>query len=86
MKGSTSKIVVVVMVAVIVGIVLFALGLRTRLRCSGFAGPGLTAEDLPAEGPGPGELRFAHFNIRNFPEMPVDPEAEPVAAPVDARA
>ena len=43
-----------------------ALVLRSRLRCAGFAGPGVTAEELPTA-PEPGRLRLATFNLRSFP-------------------
>jgi endonuclease/exonuclease/phosphatase family metal-dependent hydrolase len=55
-------LVVVIVVAVVVGI-----GLRRRLRCAGFAGPGVSAAELPPGPPRAGNLRLAAWNIRNFP-------------------
>lgn len=59
---------------IIVGISAIAVGLRYRLRCAGFAGPGVTAAELPSGPPAEGAFRVAHFNLRNFPldERPSD--------------
>jgi hypothetical protein len=54
-------------VVVIVGVVVFALNLRVRMRCAGFAGPGVTQAELPTGPPAAGAVRFAHFNLRNYP-------------------
>jgi len=62
-----SKLLVVVVVVVIIGVVAFALNLRKRMRCAGFAGPGVTAAELPSGPSGAGVVRFSHFNLRNFP-------------------
>ncbi len=62
-----SKLFVAIVVVVIVGVVALALYLRVTLRCAGFAGPGVTAADLPPGLPDAGDVRFAHFNLRNFP-------------------
>jgi len=62
-----SKILVVAAVLVIVGIVVYALHLRQRMRCAGFSGPEVTAAELPVEPPDAGLVRIAHFNLRNFP-------------------
>jgi hypothetical protein len=61
-----SKLVVVVVVFLIVGVAIAAVVLRRDLRCAGFAGPGVSAADLPVNAP-PGAIRVAHFNLRNFP-------------------
>jgi hypothetical protein len=61
-----SKVLVAGFIAAILVVVWLALNLRSRLRCAGFPGPGVTASELPAA-PAPGELRVAHFNLRNFP-------------------
>jgi endonuclease/exonuclease/phosphatase family metal-dependent hydrolase len=44
-----------------------AVALRVRLRCSGFPGPAVTADELPAGPPVAGSLRIASWNVRNFP-------------------
>jgi hypothetical protein len=62
-----SKLFVVIVVVVIVGVAVLAFRLRERMRCVGFAGPGVTAAELPPGPPGAGQVRFAHFNLRNFP-------------------
>ena len=71
---SRSKIFVLLVVVVVVAVAVFALSLRHRMRCAGFPGPGVTAEELPPPLLA-GELRVANFNIRNFPldERPEDP-------------
>lgn len=63
----STRWVVVVIVLLILGIAAAAVVLRSRMRCAGFAGPGVIAADLPALAPGPGELRVATFNLRSFP-------------------
>jgi len=65
-----------VVVVVIIGVVAFALNLRERMRCAGFAGPGVTAAELPSGPPGTGVVRISHFNLRNFPldERPQSPD------------
>lgn len=63
----SSKLFVAIVVLVIVGVAFIAVSLRRELRCVGFAGPGVSASELP---PGPaadGRLRIAHFNLRNYP-------------------
>jgi len=62
-----SKAFVVAAAIVIVGIAIYALQLRQRMRCAGFPGPTVTAAELPAGPPAAGKLRFAHFNLRNYP-------------------
>jgi len=62
-----SKLFVVVVVVGIIGVVAFALNLRERMRCAGFAGPGVTADELPSGPPGAGEVRISTFNLRNYP-------------------
>jgi len=62
-----SKVFVVLVVVVIVGVVALALNLRVKMRCAGFAGPGVTEADLPTGPPAAEAIRFAHFNLRNYP-------------------
>jgi len=62
-----SKLFVVIVVVVIVGVAVLAFDLRQRMRCVGFAGPGVTAAELPSSPPDAGMVRIAHFNLRNFP-------------------
>ncbi len=71
-----SKLFVVFVVVVIIGVVVLALNLRRDMRCVGFAGPGVSASDLPAGPAADGELRIAHFNLRNYPldERPQTPD------------
>lgn len=68
-----SRLFVAGIVVVMVVVAALALVLRQRLRCAGFAGGGVTAAELPPPA-GPGTLRLASFNVRNFPldEWPVD--------------
>ena len=61
-----TQIATVVVVATIVGIAVAAVVLRSGLRCAGFAGPEVTAEELPPPCP-PDRLRIATWNLRNFP-------------------
>ncbi len=60
------RIVVVLMVMVMIFVVVSALKLRTQLRCEGFPGPGVTAEELPPPASSD-TVRVAQWNIRNFP-------------------
>jgi endonuclease/exonuclease/phosphatase family metal-dependent hydrolase len=71
-----SRILVVLIVVVIVVIAVVAIVLRARLRCAGFAGPGVGAEDLPAGPPAAGSLRVVAWNVRNFPldDRPQEPD------------
>jgi len=62
-----SKLFVVIVVVVVIGVVVLATSLREKMRCAGFAGPGVTAGELPRDAPAAGELRISHFNLRNFP-------------------
>lgn len=62
-----SKVFVVLVVVAIVGVVALALNLRVNMRCAGFAGPGVTEAELPTGTPAAGVVRFAHFNLRNYP-------------------
>jgi len=62
-----SKTLVVVVVVAIAGVAAASLYLRGHLRCVGFAGPGVTAEDLPPAKAGSSDLRIAAWNMRNFP-------------------
>ncbi len=69
------RIVVVLMVMVMAFVVVSALTLRSRLRCGGFPGSGVTAEELPAPASAD-TVRVALWNIRNFPldRRPQDPD------------
>jgi endonuclease/exonuclease/phosphatase family metal-dependent hydrolase len=71
-----SKILVVSVVLAILLIATVSLLLRDRLRCAGFAGPGVEAAELPAGPPAEGNLRIVSWNARNFPldERPQDPD------------
>lgn len=71
-----SKVLVTVVVVLIVGVVVLALNLRVKMRCAGFAGPGVTPAELPAGPPEAGTVRIAHFNLRNYPldERPQSPK------------
>ena len=62
-----SKFFVLGVVVVIAGVVALALTLRVQMRCAGFPGPGVTPAELPSGPPAAGLVRFAHFNLRNFP-------------------
>jgi len=62
-----SKTLVIVVVVAIAGVAASSLYLRGHLRCAGFAGPGVTAEELPPARAGSGNLRIATWNMRNFP-------------------
>jgi hypothetical protein len=71
-----SKLFVVIVVLFIICVVAYALSLRSRMRCAGFAGPGVTAEELPGSPSPDGGLRIANFSLRNYPldERPGSPE------------
>ncbi len=62
-----SKLIVAIMAVAVVGVVALALHLRGTMRCAGFPGPGVTRAELPTGPPAFGAVRFAHFNLRNFP-------------------
>jgi hypothetical protein len=62
-----SKLFVAVVVVVVIGIAGLAVNLRQKMRCVGFAGPGVAAAELPSVPPAAGEFRVAHFNLRNYP-------------------
>lgn len=62
-----SKLAVAMVVVVVIGVVALALNLRVKLRCAGFAGPGVTSAELPPVPLNTGSVRIAHFNLRNFP-------------------
>ncbi len=62
----SSKLAAVAVVVAVVVIAASALALRQALRCAGFAGPGVTAGELPPPVP-VGHLRVATWNLRNFP-------------------
>jgi hypothetical protein len=61
-----SKLLVAVSIVAVLGVVAAAVSLRLKMRCAGFAGPGVTAAELPPA-TAPGTLRVAHFNLRNYP-------------------
>ena len=65
MRGSFRTVVLFVVIVLIVAAVFLVPLLRSP--CHGFAGPGVTAADLPPGPPKPGNLRIATWNIRNFP-------------------
>ena len=62
-----SKLLVVLVVVAIAGVAAASLFLRGNLRCAGFGGPGITAEELPPPVAGGTNLRLVTWNIRNFP-------------------
>ena len=62
-----SKLFVLGVVIVIAGVVALALTLRVQMRCAGFPGPGVTQAELPTGPSAAGAVRFAHFNLRNYP-------------------
>jgi len=62
-----SKLFVVIVVVAMIGVAVLAFTLRQTMRCAGFAGPGVTAAELPAGPAAEGSVRVAHFNLRNFP-------------------
>jgi len=66
MKLRSRALVVVIVVLIVIAVVI-GLKLRLGLRCAGFAGPDVTASDLPPAPPPEGELRIGAWNIRNFP-------------------
>jgi endonuclease/exonuclease/phosphatase family metal-dependent hydrolase len=61
-----SKLFSVAVAVVILAIAVLAVVLRGQLRCAGFAGPAVTAGELPPPAEA-GELRVATWNVRNFP-------------------
>ncbi len=62
-----SKLLVVLVVVAIAGVAAASLFLRGYLRCAGFAGPGVTVEELPPPVAGGTDLRLVTWNMRNFP-------------------
>jgi hypothetical protein len=64
-KGS--KLFVVAVVIAIIVLVVAGLILRDVLRCAGFPGPSVTMDELPVSSPSGSSLRFAAWNVRNFP-------------------
>jgi endonuclease/exonuclease/phosphatase family metal-dependent hydrolase len=71
-----SKLLAVLIAVLIVVVAVAAVILRGRMRCAGFPGPGVSAEELPATPARGGNLRVAVWNIRNFPidERPQYPD------------
>jgi len=61
-----SQVVVALIVLIILGLVIAGIMIRSDLRCSGFSGPGVSADELPPPPPS-GAARVATWNIRNFP-------------------
>jgi len=66
MKQGSRSFVVAVVVAILI-IAIAALVLRDRMRCAGFPGATVAADELPVEPVGEGSLRIASWNVRNFP-------------------
>ncbi len=62
-----TKLFVAIVVVVVLSVAALAVSLRVKMRCVGFAGPGVTAAELPPGPPAAGTVRFAHLNLRNFP-------------------
>ncbi len=75
MRRRLLRALVVIVVVAVVGLALWALRLRERLRCASFAGPGVSSSELPPP-PDRRHLRLAAWNIRNFPrdERPARPD------------
>jgi endonuclease/exonuclease/phosphatase family metal-dependent hydrolase len=73
MPNRTKSFVVAVVIAIF-AIAVAAVTLRGRLRCVGFPGSTVLADELPGLPPAAGTLRFASWNLRNFPldERPQD--------------
>jgi endonuclease/exonuclease/phosphatase family metal-dependent hydrolase len=71
--GRSKSFVVMVVIAILV-IAVAAIELRSRLRCAGFPGPPVSADELPDGPPFGNSLRIASWNLRNFPldERPQD--------------
>jgi len=69
-----SKAVTLLVVASILAVAVAGVVLRGRMRCAGFAGGGVTPDDLPPPA-ATGAVRVAVWNLRNFPldERPEDP-------------
>jgi hypothetical protein len=65
--ANISKAFVFAVVITMLAVAVAAIILRDRLRCAGFAGPTVSADELPGESPAAGTLRFASWNVRNFP-------------------
>jgi endonuclease/exonuclease/phosphatase family metal-dependent hydrolase len=65
MAGKSHYFVVALVLAILV-VASASLLLRDRLRCSGFAGPEVTAAELPPAA-ADGTLRIVSWNVRNFP-------------------
>jgi endonuclease/exonuclease/phosphatase family metal-dependent hydrolase len=65
--ANRSKTLVVGVVIAIVVIAIASLLLRDRMRCAGFAGPSVSADELPGEPVAVGSLRIVSWNLRNFP-------------------
>jgi hypothetical protein len=66
-RAAWSRLRVAGLVVVVLAVAVMAVVLRTRLRCTGSAGPGVTAADVPPTPARDGNLRIANWNIRNFP-------------------
>ncbi len=62
-----SKVLVLSIAVLILVITGTAVHLRSRLRCAGFSGPGVSEGELPGDAPAEGCLRIATWNLRNFP-------------------
>ncbi len=66
MPNHSRSLVVSVVIAILV-IAIAALVVRDQLRCAGFPGPAVLADDVPAQPAAEGSLRIASWNVRNFP-------------------
>ncbi len=64
---SKSKFFSIAAAILIMGVAISAFYFRGQMRCAGFAGPEVSADELPSSAPVDGNLRFVAFNIRNFP-------------------
>ncbi len=70
-----SKVVTLLFAGGILAAAVAGVVLRDRMRCAGFAGGGVTPDDLPPPA-ATGVVRVAVWNLRNFPldERPEDPD------------
>ena len=66
MRGGSKLLVMAVAIAILV-VAATAIYLRSQLRCAGFEGPAVSADELPRAPITDGSLRIATWNVRNFP-------------------
>ena len=64
-KGSRPLVIGVVIVIILVAVA--GLVLRDKLRCAGFPGSSVSADELPMTPAAETSLRMAAWNVRNFP-------------------